>query len=118
MLPTSLPGGMPGGDHRGPADLASRRQRVEGGDRCDLERRAAVQRVERLVRTAVGNADDVLHLADHARKTVERLLPNLAGSQRACAHRPHAFTRDHASVIAPFSAPCARRAYLASTPEV
>jgi hypothetical protein len=51
---------QPGRDHRGPPDQAPRGQLREGGHGRDLERCAPAEAVERLVGTAVGDANDVL----------------------------------------------------------
>ena len=63
MLPTSLPGGRPGGmtAARPTSARAASRCQVRHGRR--FERRAAVELGERLVGAPVGNEHDVLHHA-------------------------------------------------------
>ena len=61
MLPTSLPGGRPGGDHLGPPDLGAGRELREARHARRFERRAAAELVERNVGTTVGNEHEVLH---------------------------------------------------------
>ena len=61
MLPTSLPGGSPGGMTAARPDLAAAASAARRGIARDFERRAVAELGKRFVGTAVGDEHDVLH---------------------------------------------------------